>query len=165
MRRVGIMLLAILVGCLHLTIHGLSSSAVVPNIMIITIISFLHRWWFEDLAVFSITLGVVLEMSSLSSTGAQIIACLLIVLIGKVVLRQATETSQAGFLIVLGVCVTLAYNLAIFLTLSSTSLTSGITTVLLRSGLECVYNVLGIAFGHYILFAGRESTAQYKLPR
>lgn len=165
MRRVGVILLAVLVGCIQISLHGVSPQAVAPNLAIVTLVVLLNRWSFEELAVYAISLGVVLEVAALTPTGTQIIACLLIVLVGKVVLRQATETSQAGFLIVLGVCITLAYNLATTLALSSSVLAGGLLVVAARAAVESVYNVVSIAFGYFILFAGRETVGQYKLPR
>lgn len=165
MRRFGVILLAVFMGCMQISLRGLSPHAVVPNLAIVTLVVLLNRWSFEDLAIYAISLGVVLEVAALTPTGTQIIACLLIVLVGKVVLRQASETSQAGFLIVLGICITLAYNLATTLALSSSVLASGIVTVMARAAVESVYNVASIAFGYFILFAGRETVGQYKLPR
>ena len=166
MRRVGICLAALVVGCAQLALHGLGQSAVVPSVTIVAIILLLNRWEFLDLAAFAITLGVVLESASLAPIGTHIIACLLIVLIGKVVLRQASDSdaSRGGFLIVLGICVTLAYNLALIFSMSTSALTYGVQTLALRIGVETVYNVIGIAFGYYVIFAGRESTASYRLP-
>ncbi len=166
MRRAGICLLALFVACVQLALHGLGQNVVVPSMAIITIVLLLNRWSFSDLAVYAVSMGVILESASLAPVGTHIIACLLIVLVGKVVLRQAadSDTSRGGFSVVLGICVTLAYNLAVTFSMSSSALAFGAQSLALRIAVETVYNVIGIAFGYYVILSGRESTASYRLP-
>jgi len=165
MRRVGIILLGILIGCLQLSMHGLSSNVVLPNIALVTVILLLPKWTFHDLVFLTLSIGVVLELVSASSVGTQIIAYLLIVLIGKLLLRQAVDGSQMGFLVALGVCLTLAFNLIVSLALPAQDILQNTQLLLFRTILECVYNGIIIVLGMLFVYSRHVTKPRYRLPR
>lgn len=164
MRWVGTLICGVLIGCLQVALHGLAPAAVIPNIALITLVVLLHRWSFEDLASFALACGIILETSSAQQSGTQLIALLLIVLIGKLTLRQANDTGQTGLLVVIGICATIAYGLVGVLALPVTIILPATREAGLRILLEVLYNGVSIGLGLVLLNVRTPSPASYRLP-
>ena len=163
MRTARLILLGVILGLVQGSLHGLSSHWVVPNIVLASLVFAAGRFSFAELATLALSAGIVLESFSGAGFGVQLLAVVLLVLVYKLVLRASTDASRLGFQIVLAVVSTVVIGLAVALSVSVAVLSDGWGTVVLRIGLESLYNGL-IVLVLTGFWQPRQATGSYRLP-
>jgi cell shape-determining protein MreD len=165
MRRLLIILAGILIGLMQISLRGLGSEIVVPNLALVAVVFLSAKLDFSYLGTIAISLGVILELSSAAPVGTQILGLLLVVLVSKLLLRSSGEESQFWYLYALLLSCTLGYSLALGLTVPFAELQVHWGVLLGRIALECLYN--SVLFGFCTAVAARQidTKKKYRLPR
>lgn len=165
MRRVLFILLGLAVGCLQLSLHGLSIHAVVPNIALVALVAAAPSTSLSELLCLALPLGLVLEIGSLAPFGTQLLSVLIFVLATKLVLRAASDQQRLGYLFILLIAATAIMNIILLANMGAAIIVGSIRYLALRIALEALYNSL--LFAVWLALTQRRQTepSTYRLPK
>ncbi len=164
MRRVLFVLLGLVVGCLQLSLHGLSIQAVMPNIALVVLVAAAPSTSLAELLCLALPLGLVLEIGSVAPFGTQLLSVLLFVLATKLVLR-ASAGPQLSYLFAILIVATVAMNVILLANMGLATIVGSSGHLALRIGLEALYNSLLFAVWLALTQRRQAEPSTYRLPK
>lgn len=159
-------LLAAFAALIQITLHAADMRWVIPNLCLVLIIWAIVRLSLGTLTFMALIMSAIMALGSAQPIGFMVLALYLVILSGRTLLQRGRDLYQLRVQIGLLWLATILINTLSAFILNSVSIFADWTTILFRSGLEGLYNML-ILLVLVAVSSGRarDNTGYHRLPK